>query len=111
MSIPGNIGMKVKQLRVKAGMNQAQIAAFLGVERGIVSKCEKGKQPFSVDQLEKIGNLFDVNVADLMSGDDPLETPGKALRMGQMGMADLVAIAEINRIALNLSQMRQLSKK
>jgi len=42
------IGQKVKALREKAGLSQGQIAQFLGVDQGTISKCEKGERQFLV---------------------------------------------------------------
>lgn len=102
------IGQKVKQLREKAGLNQVQIAQFLDVDQSMISKCEKGERQFQVDQLERLGSLFGVSLNDLMNQEIPLAHVQIAFRASGIQIEDLNAIADIQKIALNLSQMRTL---
>lgn len=102
------IGQKVKQLREQAGLSQAQIAQFLGVDQSNISKCEKGERQFQVDQLERLGNLFGVPLGDLMDKEVSVAPLQIAFRADAMQIEDLNAIADIQKIALNLNQMRTL---
>ena len=105
------IGQKVKALREKAGLNQGQIAQFLGVDQSNISKCEKGERQFQVDHLERLGSLFGVSLGDLMN-EELLVTPLQiAFRADGMQVEDLNAIADIQKIALNLDQMRTLLRE
>lgn len=108
MTIKENVGARVKQIREKAELSQTQVATFLGVDQSYISKCEKGERQFSVDQLEKLGNLFGVMTADLVNGDTPLEALSFAFRANVLTNDDFEAISEIHKIALNICQMRQL---
>jgi len=103
-----SIGQKIKELREKAGLNQMQIAQFLGVDQSNISKCEKGERQFQVDHLERLGNLFGVPLADLMNDEVSVAPLQIAFRADGMQVEDLNAIADIQKIALNLSQMRTL---
>jgi transcriptional regulator with XRE-family HTH domain len=102
------IGQKVKALREKAGLNQGQIAQFLGVDQSNISKCEKGERQFQVDHLERLGSLFGVSLGDLMSEEVSVAPLQIAFRADGMQIEDLNAIADIQKIALNLEQMRTL---
>ncbi len=102
------IGQKVKTLREKAGLNQMQIAQFLEVDQSTISKCEKGERQFQVDHLERLGNLFGVSLGDLMNENISVEPLQIAFRADGMQIEDLNAIADIQKIALNLDQMRTL---
>jgi len=102
------IGQKVKALREKAGLNQGQIAQFLGVDQSNISKCEKGERQFQVDHLERLGSLFGVSLGDLMNEEMPVAPLQIAFRADGMQVEDLNAIADIQKIALNLDQMRTL---
>lgn len=102
------IGQKVKELREKAGLNQTQIAQFLEVDQSLISKCEKGERQFQVDHLERLGNLFGVPLGDLMNEEAPVAPLQIAFRAEGMQVEDLNAIADIQKIALNLDQMRTL---
>lgn len=102
------IGQKVKALREKAGLSQGQIAQFLGVDQSNISKCEKGERQFQVDHLERLGSLFGVSLGDLMNEEMPVAPLQIAFRADGMQVEDLNAIADIQKIALNLDQMRTL---
>ena len=103
-----SLGQKVKALREKAGLNQGQIAQFLGVDQSNISKCEKGERQFQVDHLERLGSLFGVSLGDLMNEEMMVAPLQIAFRADGMQVEDLNAIADIQKIALNLDQMRTL---
>ena len=48
---------KLKEMRKQAGLQQEQIAAFLGVTQTYISKVETGEQNLTVEQLENLVNL------------------------------------------------------
>ena len=102
------IGLKVKELREKANLSQAQIARFLGVDQSTISKCEKGERQFQVDHLEQLGNLFGFTLADLIDEKSQNNALRIAFRADDIQIEDLTAIADIHKIALNLNQMRNL---
>jgi transcriptional regulator with XRE-family HTH domain len=105
------IGQKVKALREKAGLSQGQIAQFLGVDQSNISKCEKGERQFQVDHLERLGSLFGVSLGDLMNEELLVAPLQIAFRADGMQVEDLNAIADIQKIALNLDQMRTLLRE
>ena len=106
-----SIGQKIKVLREKAGLNQGQIAQFLGVDQSNISKCEKGERQFQVDHLERLGSLFGVSLGDLMNEEMMVAPLQIAFRADGMQVEDLNAIADIQKIALNLDQMRTLLRE
>jgi transcriptional regulator with XRE-family HTH domain len=108
MSTRVNVGSKVKRLREKSGLSQIQIAKFLGVDQSYISKCEKDERQFNVDSLEKLCNLFGCSMPDLINLDSPTETLNFAFRSSAIENDDLIAISDINKIALNIQQMRKL---
>lgn len=100
------IGEKVKSLRIMSGLGQEQIAQFLGVDQSTISKCEKGERQFQVAHLERLGSLFGIPLADMMKEEMPMSSIQIAFRTDAIQMEDLNAIAEIQKIAVNLCQMR-----
>ena len=100
------IGQKIKALREKAGLNQGQLAQFLELDQSTVSKCEKGERQFQVDHLERLVSLFGLSLADLMNEEVSLSPLQIAFRADGLQIEDLNAIADIQKIALNLNQMR-----
>jgi len=108
MSTPNELGNKVKELRERMGLNQTQIASFLGVDQSYISKCEKGERQFNVDLLEKLCNLFGCSMNDMLNTNLAVETMHIAFRADAIAEADLDAISDINRIALNIKEMKTL---
>ncbi|MDF9410014.1 MAG: anaerobic benzoate catabolism transcriptional regulator [Pelotomaculum sp. PtaB.Bin013] len=102
------IGNRLKTLRERSGLNQAQLAAFLNVDQSYISKCEKGERQLSVDALEKACCLFGCTLDELSDGNDDIKHLQFAFRAASISKDDLAAISDINKIALNLKQMRQL---
>ncbi len=102
------IGQKVKELREKAGLSQMQLAQFLEIDQSAISKCEKGERRFQVHHLEKLGSLFGFTLADLMNEEVQAQSLRIAFRADGVQVEDLAAIADIHKIALNLTQMRTL---
>ncbi len=103
-----SIGHKVKGLREMAGLSQAQIAHFLDIDQTTISKCENGERQFRVDQLEQLGSLFGCSLADLVNEEMEAKPLCIAFRADTIANEDLVAIADIHKIALNIDQMRAL---
>lgn len=103
-----SIGQKVKSLRENAGINQAQIAQFLGIDQSTISKCEKGERQFQIDHLEQLASLFGVTLTDLMSEHNAPAPLQIAFRAAGLRTEDLHAIADIQKIALNLEWMASL---
>ncbi len=103
-----SIGQKVKELREQADLNQMQIAQFLEVDQSTISKCEKGERQFQVEHLERLGSLFGFTLAGLMDEEAQVKPLRIAFRADGIQVEDLAAITDIQKIALNLDQMRAL---
>lgn len=105
------MGEKLKTLRESCGLNQSQIAAYLGVDQSYVSKWEKGERKASVEALEKLCSLYGCTISELDQRNESLTQLRFAFRSSQVSTEDLNAIATIHQIALNLRQMRQISEE
>ncbi|NLM09099.1 MAG: helix-turn-helix transcriptional regulator [Clostridiales Family XIII bacterium] len=108
MTAINTIGNRLKTLRERSGLNQAQLAVFLDVDQSYISKCEKGERQLSVGALEKACCLFGCTLSEISDGDDDINHLQFAFRATLISNDDLSAISDINKIALNLKQMRQL---
>jgi transcriptional regulator with XRE-family HTH domain len=103
----GRIGAKMKRLRETAGLSQQQVADFLEVDQTTISKCENGERRFQTDQLEQLADLFGCAIKNIVS--DDIVTPLHiGFRANSIENEDLVAIADIQKIALNLDLMHSL---
>ncbi len=55
------IGNNLKAIRQQLGFSQESIAEYLGVKREMISYFENNQRDISVDQIEKLANLFGVD--------------------------------------------------
>lgn len=60
------LGEKLKELRESKGLLQRQVAAELDVDTAYISKMENNDKPISNENLEKIAQLFDFPLAELV---------------------------------------------
>ena len=60
MNSRGNIaiGRRLKELRIKAGKSQVEVAAAIGISRGHVSAIETGQRPIGRETLMAFAELF-----------------------------------------------------
>lgn len=58
-----NLGEKVKLLRKRRNLKQEDLANLLNLSRTQISNLEKGKRNFSLSQLEKICEFFNVEMS------------------------------------------------
>lgn len=72
-------GMKIRALREKAGLTQAQLARRLQCSVSTVEKLERGTRQPSLQNLAALSKLFDVSSAALMPGSSDVSPPGYAL--------------------------------
>ena len=57
------LGVKVKILRKNNGVKQEVLAKFLGLSNGQMCNLESGKRNFSLGQLEKICEYFNIDLS------------------------------------------------
>lgn len=105
---PVLVGKRFKELREQSGFTQSQIAEYLKVDQSYISKCEKGERQFSVDLLEKTGNLFGCSLDYFMNPECQYAPIPFALRAEGITTEDLETIAAMNKVALNLRYMEDL---
>lgn len=61
------IGEKIKECRLRKGMTQGDVAAFLNIDRSTYTKYETNNSEPSFATLRKITNLFEVDYKYLLS--------------------------------------------
>ncbi len=55
-----DIGMKIREHRIKAGLTQEGLAAFLGITFQQVQKYERGITKVNLDRLQQLAEIFRV---------------------------------------------------
>lgn len=103
-----NIGKKIKEMRTQSGFNQSIIAEYLQVDQSFISKIEKGEREPGTDLLKKLADLFGCKLSVFLNENEETTCLNVAFRSSGMSGDDLKAIAVINRIALNLENMKQI---
>jgi len=111
MSELEKIGRQIKAYREAFGINQTQIARFLGVDQSYISKIEKGERQISVNFLENLCDLFGCQLSDLDSPEPTGLTTHLSFRANAIDENDLKTISEIQHIALNLKEMKELLER
>lgn len=107
------IGGNVKAYRDKLHYTQDAIANFLGVKREVISYYENGKREIDLIKLEKLADLFNVELQDLLSEDSAVKELDIAIafRSEELEESDLVRISEFQRIIKNFTKMQALALK
>lgn len=64
--IKKQLGKRIKELRLKAGFSQEELAAKAGLHRTYMSDIERGERNVSVENIEKIAKALSVKSSDLL---------------------------------------------
>lgn len=99
---------KLKLMREQSGLRQGQIAAYLGVTQAFISKVETGERNLTVDQLEKLVNLYGYSLSAFVSAETDVKPIRFAYRAQEVSQDDLEVIADIGRIAINSQFMTEI---
>ena len=94
-------GERIRQIRIKSGVTQEQVAGTLNIDRSFYSRIEAGKKGCSVDLFIQLSNLFRISLDYLILGrysGDLLENTDRTQM--KEDIAKLVAHLEQFRITL-----------
>jgi len=78
------LAKKIKLLRFSRGWSQETLAELCGFSRSYIANIESGKHNLSLDNLERIAEVFEVSIAELLNPDFSLrvEQPQAAYLVG-----------------------------
>lgn len=68
MNLTEKVGKKIKEIRLKKGITQEELAFKADLEQSQIYRLENGKRRFNADQLEKISEVLDVPVINFFEG-------------------------------------------
>lgn len=74
-SLDAAVGARLKSLRVKANLNQGDIAQNVGLSRASISNIENGRQPVTIQTLWRIAQALEVSLRDLIPEDREILPP------------------------------------
>lgn len=63
-------GEKIHILMRRRGMSQGDLAPHLGIDQSSMSKKLYGKRTWTLDELLTVARVFDVEITELLPGDD-----------------------------------------
>lgn len=64
---------RIKDLRVKAGLTQAQIGEMLGVKQSQYQRWESGKRDYPIEVLVKLAGYFGVSTDYILLGNNEID--------------------------------------
>ena len=67
-----DIGGKIKNARINAGLTQEQVAEFLSVSRQTISNWENGKTYPDIVSVVKLSDLYDISLDHLLKEEKPM---------------------------------------
>jgi len=65
-NIKKQLGQKIKELRLKAGISQEKLAVRAKLHRTYMSDIERGERNVSVENIKKIADALDVDPNELL---------------------------------------------
>ena len=99
-----------KKIRLICGFTQEQMATFLGVDRTMITKYEKGERGLGIGTLEKACEIFGCNL-NVLRGLEEYKPMTVAYRAKDLTIEDMEAICMVQRIALNLRRIKEYGKE
>ncbi len=64
--IKKQLGKKIKELRLRAGYSQEELASKAGLHRTYISDIERGERNVSVENIKKIADALNVDPSELL---------------------------------------------
>lgn len=64
-----NLADNIKAIREEKGLKQIEVAEHIGVDKSAYSKIEKGLRALTVDELQKMAQLFNMTTDQIINYD------------------------------------------
>lgn len=111
MELKEIIGNNLKDYRQNLGYNQDDLAKYIGVDRSLISCYENGTREISLVHLNKLGDLFGIEIDDFLVNNTSEKNANMAFAFRSQGMdkEDLSSIAEFQKIVKNYIQIVKLA--
>lgn len=76
---PGKKRLRLREMRLQAGLTQEQVAQYIGKEPNAISRYENGAREVGAEILIKLAELYDCPVGALFEGGDGLTDQERAI--------------------------------
>jgi transcriptional regulator with XRE-family HTH domain len=107
-----NLASSIRQLRLRNGLSQRQLATRMAVPRTYVSKIENEKATPTLSSLERLARALEVSVPDLLSGGERSRQEEVRELMQDPFVAELLPfVTELNGMQMSsiLTQVRDIT--
>lgn len=105
-----SIGLNIKNYRKKNKLTQGELGKLLGVGTSAVSSWEIGKNKPLMDNIQKMSDIFNVNVSDLLENDVVSSTKtSKNIVLPMYGDVAAGALAEMESVDVGNTESVELS--
>ena len=103
-----NPSNRIRELRKKAGLSQADLAARAGISQPAISQLENDTRPLTVDWMRTLARILGVTPADLLGPDDNPHRPSQEEQclLDHYRAADPAQRSLIDRVAAPLADFR-----
>lgn len=110
MSTQDQIRKNLATLRSRRGLSQEEVAAYLKISRPLISYYESGEREIPLPHLEKLSDLYGVEITDLMSTDSEFLQANFAFAFRTNGLteSDLQGIADFQKIVKNYLKLKSI---
>ncbi|HEX3526600.1 MAG TPA: helix-turn-helix transcriptional regulator [Thermoanaerobaculia bacterium] len=71
-SLRRRLGVRIAELRRQRGWSQEELADLLYVQRGRLSKWERGRIGIAAEDLLALSRVFDITADELLTGEPPV---------------------------------------
>jgi transcriptional regulator with XRE-family HTH domain len=105
------LGENIRNFRDAQGLKQEDLAKILNVTREQISNIERGEREISVTNLNKLAELFSIEMHELLEENPNVTSVNLALafRNDDETESDLESIAAFKRIVLNYLKMQSIN--
>lgn len=106
-------GRNIKAYRERFLMSQQEVADFLRVPREMISYWETGQREINLEMLEKLSDLFGVELINLLEEDEKIAMADQAFAFRAEGLtkSDLEQVSDFNRIVKNYLKIQAIKSK
>ena len=101
------LGEKLKELRIKSGYSQEQIAKVLDVKREIISYYENNVRNISASNLIKLLKFYGISIKDFTDGKLEIKIYCN-INKKDINLEDMEAIYFVNNFISNLNELKKL---
>ncbi|OFX16715.1 MAG: hypothetical protein A2033_12890 [Bacteroidetes bacterium GWA2_31_9] len=104
------IGKNIKRFREKSGLSQEQVGVYLGKKREQIAYYEAGTRQPGIDELEKLSDLFGVELSAIFEQDEAIHNVDLALsfRSNEISDEDLKQVAYFQKFVKNYLKVERL---